>query len=80
MPEQVGPAWYSAPGLLLSCYPAKVFLGEVHQVLELPDPLIADFPGRMCRAGLIQQPFRFFMVGTGYVKRVFKGGVVFFES
>lgn len=42
------------PGLLLSCYPAKVFLGEVHQVLELPDPLIADFPGRMGRAGLIQ--------------------------
>lgn len=68
------------PGLLLPCYPAKIFLGEVHQVLELPDPVIADVPGRMCDAGLLQQPYGFFMVGAGYVKRVFKSGVMFSES
>lgn len=80
MHEEVGPAWCSGPGLLIPCDPAKVFLGEVHQVLELPDPLIADFPGRMGRSSLIQQPFGFFMVGARYVKRVFKGGVMFSES
>lgn len=76
---------YDRPGtaasdLLLPCDPAQVFLGEVHQVLELPDPLVADFAGSMCDAGLVQQPFGFFMVGTGYVKRMFKGGVMFSES
>lgn len=67
-------------GLLLPCHPAQVFFGEVHQVLELPDPLVTDFAGSMRHTGLIQQPFGFFVVGAGYVKRMFKGGVVFPES
>lgn len=64
-------AWLLFPG-----DPSKVFFGNGQQSLKLAHAVLADIPGRMGRAGAFNQPYRFLMVGFGYVQGVFEGGLV----
>ena len=62
--------------LLFPGYPPEILFGQAEEAFQLPDTVLADVAGRVCRTGLLQEPEGLFMIGLGDVKGVFQGGVV----
>jgi hypothetical protein len=62
--------------LLLFHHPQQVFLGEVIQRLQLPDPVVVDLAGSTLGDCIVQEPLGFLDVAPRDVQRVFESGLV----
>jgi hypothetical protein len=64
------------PELLLPDYPPKILFGQLEEAFQLPNAVFADVAGSLRSTGLLKKPDSLLVVGFGYVKGVFKGGLV----
>lgn len=74
--EWPGSSAYCYGRLLLPDYTAQVFFGNLQEPFELAHTVVADVACSPGRAGLLQEPDGFFVVGLGDIEGVFKGGLV----
>lgn len=72
---RTGALWRTG-SLLLAHDPMKIGVGEVKETLQLGHPFVADVPGSMCSACLVEEPLGLFLVGPRHIEGMFKGCLV----
>ena len=63
--------------LLLPHHPTQIFLGQIHELFQLPDSVVADLARGIGNPRVVKQPLGFFVVCPGQIQRVLQRGFMF---